>query len=326
LTRLSQETLTKTLLPAETADNFVPMKKITLTLSFFLAFLFANILPIAGVAYANAILPPLPTICINADGSIDPPTVPIQRNGNIYSLTDNITNYEIIIDCDNIVLDGKGFTLKGRSLQDCAITLRISGMEGPGKQNVTIMNLRITEFNMGIYAAYPSNCVVTSNTLECFNCIHFSPHCSNNQITNNNLIRPYGRGTCIWIWGSDNVISGNTFTKFRLGIEVFDGENNVISDNYFSDVEEPIELFEANARETTILENNIVVTHEDAVDSSSPTSPTITPTPTPLPSPTSSPELKPTSEVFPVVPVAASIAISMVVAACLLVYFKKLKH
>jgi parallel beta-helix repeat protein len=307
------------------------MKRLTLMLSFFFAFLFVNSLLIARVADANYFMYQLPTIYIKADGSIDPPTVPIQRNGNTYSLTDNITRYEIIIDCDNIVLDGKGFTLKGSSVSGIgiAITLQNEGTGGPGRQNVTIRNLKVTGFKEGIYAPCANNCIITSNTLECFNCIIISPHCSNNQITNNNFIRPYGRGTCLCIWGSDNVISGNTFTNFRLGIEVFDGENNVISDNYFSDVEEPIELFEANARETTILENNIVVTHEDTVDSSSPAStptPTRTPTPTPLPSPTPSPELKPTSEAFPVAPVAASVAIAVVVATCLLVYFKKHKH
>jgi hypothetical protein len=30
------------------------------------------------------------SVYIRADGSIDPPTAPIQRNGNIYTLTDNI--------------------------------------------------------------------------------------------------------------------------------------------------------------------------------------------------------------------------------------------
>jgi len=304
------------------------MKRITLILSFFLAFLFVNSLLIARVADANFMYQ-LPTIYIKADGSIDPPTVPIQRNGNTYSLTDNITRYEIVIDCDNIVLDGKGFTLKGSSVQGIglAITLQNEGTGGPGRQKVTIRNLKVTGFKEGIYAPCANNCIITSNTLECFNCIHLSPRCSNNQITNNNLIHSYGRGTCIWIWGSDNVVSGNTFIKFSLGIEVFDGENNVISDNYFSDVEEPVELFEAKAQETTILENNIVITHEDAVDSSSPTStPTITPTPTPLPSPTPSPELKPTSEPFPVMPVATASVIIALVGVGLLVYFKKRKR
>jgi parallel beta-helix repeat protein len=185
------------------------------------------------------------------------------------------------------------------------------------------MNLRITEFNMGIYAAYLTNCVVTSNTLECFNCIHFSPHCSNNQITNNNLIRPHGQGTCIWIWGSDNIISGNNFTKFRLGIEVFDGENNVISDNYFSDVEKPIELHEAI--ETTILKNNVVVRHEDTAST-----PTITPTP--LPNPTASPELSPSPEPqgpepFPKTLVAVASGASIaIIGIGLLIYFKKRKR
>jgi parallel beta-helix repeat protein len=302
------------------------MKRIALSLTVFLAFLFANSLLIVRVADANFMME-LPAIYIKADGSIDPPIFPIKRNGNTYSLTDNITYYKIIIGCDNIVLDGKGFTLKGYSVPiDTAIELQSEGMKGPGRQHVTIRNLKVIGFNMGIYTAYPANCVVTSNTLECFNCVHFSPHCSNNQITNNNFIRSYGRGTCIWIWGSDNVISGNTFTKFRLGIEVFDGENNVISDNYFSDVEEPIELFEASARKTTILKNNIV-RHYYYIDSSSPT-PTPTITPTPSSSPTPSPELSPSpepqdSEPFPTTMVIAPVASVAFVGVGLMVYLKR---
>lgn len=307
----------------------MPMKRITLSLTVFLTFLFANSLLIVRVADANFMFE-LPAIYIKADGSIDPPTFPIKRNGNTYSLTDNITYYKIIIDCDNIVLDGKGFTLKGYSVPiDTAIKLQNEGTGGPGRQHVTIRNLKVTGFKMGIYAACANNCIITSNTLECFNCIHISPHCSNNQITNNNFIRSYGRGTCIWIGGSDNVISGNTFTKFRLGIEVFDGENNLISDNYFSDVEEPIELFKASARKTTILKNNIV-RHEDTIDSSSPT-PTPTITPTPSPSPTPSPELSPSpepqdSEPFPTTMVIAPIASVAVAGVGLVFYFKKRKH
>lgn len=32
------------------------------------------------------------TVHILADGSVDPPTAPINQNGNIYTLTDNIIN------------------------------------------------------------------------------------------------------------------------------------------------------------------------------------------------------------------------------------------
>jgi hypothetical protein len=60
------------------------------------------------------------TIYIRADGSIDPSTAPIQRNGDTYTLTDNIFQSDIyattiVIERDNIVFDGAGYTLRARA-------------------------------------------------------------------------------------------------------------------------------------------------------------------------------------------------------------------
>lgn len=52
------------------------------------------------------------TIYIRAEGSIDPPTAPINRVGNVYTFTANI--YEsIVIEKDNITVNGNGYTLQG---------------------------------------------------------------------------------------------------------------------------------------------------------------------------------------------------------------------
>lgn len=55
------------------------------------------------------------TIYIRADGSIDPTTAPIQRNGDMYTLTDNITSDfdGIMIERNNMTLDGAGYTVEG---------------------------------------------------------------------------------------------------------------------------------------------------------------------------------------------------------------------
>ena len=51
-------------------------------------------------------------IFINADGSVSG-TNKIQRNGNLYSLTDNLYDSPIVVQCNNIILDGAGFALQG---------------------------------------------------------------------------------------------------------------------------------------------------------------------------------------------------------------------
>lgn len=47
------------------------------------------------------------TIYIKSDGSVEG-TDKIQRDGNIYTSTDNIVNQSIIVERDNIVVDGAG--------------------------------------------------------------------------------------------------------------------------------------------------------------------------------------------------------------------------
>jgi hypothetical protein len=67
---------------------------------------------------------------------------PITKNGNIYTLTSNIsftTNYDgIIIERDNVVLDGAGYSIKQNG--------QLDGVTLIGRHNVTIRNLVIKDF------------------------------------------------------------------------------------------------------------------------------------------------------------------------------------
>jgi parallel beta-helix repeat protein len=200
------------------------------------------------VVEANFIGPYLPNIYIRTDGSIDPPTVPITKVGNQYYLTDKITNYQIIIQCDNIVLDGRGFTLQGRgdSYPDTAITFEYNltyhkAEPGSGRQNIVITNLTVTEFNTGIDAFMSSKCMITSNNFKCnygvllYGCV--------NDIVNHNTFS--GNGKCISIDGSSNNITGNSFSNFNIGIDVAFGQNNIVMNNSFSDVSASIQIYKA---------------------------------------------------------------------------------
>jgi parallel beta-helix repeat protein len=179
-------------------------------------------------AYAN-FYPNLPTITIKADGSIEPATAPILRNGNIYSLTNNIVMYQINVERDNIILDGNGFTLTDISKLYAGSPIYLESTDfydGVGRNNVTIRNFNINS-NMDIRADWATNCIITSNTLYC---TFDTTNCSNNQITNNIFMSNL---TGIWLWGSSNVISGNRFYNKEC-LFIFKGENNIISDNFFA--------------------------------------------------------------------------------------------
>jgi hypothetical protein len=90
------------------------------------------------------------SISINADGSIEPSTAPIVCQGNVHTLTENISG-SMIIHRSNIVIDGAGYTLYGNG--GTGIDLTNDSTKSPSPQNiwdVTIENLAILGFHFGI--------------------------------------------------------------------------------------------------------------------------------------------------------------------------------
>jgi hypothetical protein len=56
---------------------------------------------------------PQPTFTILSYGNFDPPTAPIQRNRETYTLTNDIIDHTLAVERDNDVLAGGGYTLQG---------------------------------------------------------------------------------------------------------------------------------------------------------------------------------------------------------------------
>ena len=114
-------------------------------------------------------------IYIRADGSVDPPTAPIERDGDLYTLTDDIFSDTdgIVIERSNMTLDGAGYTLEGPE------TGESKGIKLSGRSNVTIKNIQIKKFGSGIHL-YSS---------------------SNNSISGNNIAN---NGSGIWLYSSSN--------------------------------------------------------------------------------------------------------------------------
>ncbi len=153
------------------------------------------------------------TIYIRADGSVDPSDAPISTADRVtYTLTDNITgdvpggSSAIIVERDNIVVDGAGFTLQ----ETQAFRSHQIGMNLFGRQNVTIVNMEIRAFWCGILLQGSSN----------------------NHISRNNLAGN-GRGMEIWYSSSYNIISENNITNSWCGISLYKSSSNNISENMF---------------------------------------------------------------------------------------------
>ena len=87
---------------------------------------------------------------INSDGSVGPSSAPIERNGNVYILTSNISG-SIAVHKSSIIIDGAGYALNGNG--GTGIDLKNNITEVPSPQaiwNVTIENLAIVGFHFGI--------------------------------------------------------------------------------------------------------------------------------------------------------------------------------
>ncbi|MEM3698211.1 MAG: NosD domain-containing protein [Candidatus Bathyarchaeia archaeon] len=143
------------------------------------------------------------TVYIRADGSIDPQGAPIITHDNItYTLTDNITssNDGIIVQKDDIVIDGVGFELSG--------TGNGIGVDLSDRINVTVKNMTIENFQIGIRLFNSQN-----------NTIH------RNSLTSNKFY-----GVCLEN-SNNNCIIQNDIEKNRCGICFLNSKNNCIQTN-----------------------------------------------------------------------------------------------
>jgi len=147
------------------------------------------------------------TIYIRADGSVEPSTANITSADNVtYYFTDNIYD-SIVVERDNIVIDGAGYTLQG--------TGSGTGIDLCPISNGTVKNTKITNFGTGIYydgwifGTY-GNCTIVGNTLS--NNVH-GFYCYNSD---------------------SHTIIGNNVSNNIQGIHIYDSNNNVLLNNIVS--------------------------------------------------------------------------------------------
>jgi hypothetical protein len=142
-------------------------RKLTLQ-SFLIAALLLSSIPIywlTSFASANPEFPPLPkdftTIYIRNNGSVEPSAMPIQKVGNAFFLTGNLEKSMIVVEKDNIIIDGNGFTLNGYS-DNLGPAIYV-----PNRNNVTIQNIAINQSFRGIWLERTTNCIVTKTRIFC---------------------------------------------------------------------------------------------------------------------------------------------------------------
>jgi len=218
------------------------------------------------------------TVYIRADGSIDPPTAPISTIDNItYAFTGDI-NDSIVIERDDIVVDGALYIVEGAG-SGIGITLS-------GRTNVTIMNMTIKAFGQGIwldssssYNNISGNNITNNNSLGGIRLTNSSDnsisgnnitdngcgiffgfeYSKNNTISGNSII--HNRDVGILLYNSaGNSISGNIIANTKTGISFDHGSgSNTVSGNNITDNVYGISLFFSSSN--SISENNITINH-----------------------------------------------------------------
>jgi hypothetical protein len=137
------------------------VKKTALSLSLILTLIFSAVGLIIVESAGNPIAyPELPEMTIQSDGIITPETGLISRNGNVYTLTADVEDYAVRIECSNIVFDGAGHKIH-LPYDVGNIPLGILPVN-----NVNVTNLEVTGGYINSITVWGSNCLFTNVTTE----------------------------------------------------------------------------------------------------------------------------------------------------------------
>jgi hypothetical protein len=220
---LHQETLIwKTIRAGLTHHYFgAIMNRIALTLMLIFAI---AILLFSGIFVQSANSQFIGSVYISDDGSVVG-TDTVQRDGNVYILTANISG-GIQLQKSNIVIDGADYTVQGNGAGR-GLDISNSVGEDPSRSiisNVTVKNLRIVNFGFGIatngggnhtfYNVYVANCSdacinlmacsynnITFCTIES-NSISMNYQANYNTVTKNNFLNAY---VIVWLSGYETI-------------------------------------------------------------------------------------------------------------------------
>jgi hypothetical protein len=156
----------------------------------------------------------------------------ITRVGSSYEFTANVSG-SILVSCDNITINGNGYSLIGNGGS--------TGIFMEGRQNVTIKNLTISNFERGIEYSYyremfsdsRDNALLSNNILNC----QWGVYCYlslNIAISRNNISNCSKRGISVFL-SSQIFIYGNNLSENNVAIGfAASNDNYVYANNFFN--------------------------------------------------------------------------------------------
>ncbi len=209
-------------------------------------------------------LNPGESIYIRWDGQVVPSAAPITNVGNNrYTLTADISN-PIIVERDDIVFDGADHVLQGT---DAPYSI---GIDLTWRSNVTVTNVKIRDFDYGVFLSSSSGNVVSQSDFASNYCGVWIVVSSNDNVISGNTIEG-NEMYAIWMTdSSNNNISGNEITAHgnytiyirgvngltvsenylaanNLGLFLYESSNLVLVRNDFVNNREPVSILDATA-------------------------------------------------------------------------------
>jgi nitrous oxidase accessory protein NosD len=210
---------------------------------------------LVGDVFSISVTKPLDGVCIQSDGKLNSTTAPIIRDGDNYRFTDDIVNQTIVIQRDNIVIDGAGHTLQGYRQ---GILNALEGLYIEGRNNVTIENLTITMFWQGIWIQNGVDITINNNTILDVNSGVSANSAKNTKIFGNNFNNMTTAIALTNWYGFDpsvnNFISSNNVTDATTGVTLPFSSSNTVTRNNFANVLDPIDTGE----DAIVTGNNMI--------------------------------------------------------------------
>lgn len=215
----------------------------------------------SNLASANFIHFPVPehSFVINANGTVleKVNSDKIQLNGTVYQFKEDVFG-GLVIHRDNVTIDGGGYTLYGNGSS--------TGIFLQGRNNITIRNLKVTNFTIGIEIAWSanyfgvdcSNIVIQRNVIESCEYGILLDNPKNVSISENRI-----NHNSIGVSGSGQrrhniLLTGNSLANNKLGFEA-QRINSIAYGNNFMD-----NTVQANATKEYWYDDFTNVWHNDS--------------------------------------------------------------
>jgi parallel beta-helix repeat protein len=197
-------------------------------------------------------------IVICADGSLSPPTTPIDTTDNVTYTFAGKLDEEIVVQRNNIVIDGNGYTLRGSGSE--------IGLSLPGVSNVTIRNTMIINFTYGIWLDFSYDSTLSSNSATTNQCLGiYLGHSSNNTLSGNNVTTNNGDGIKLEYSSDNNTLSGNNVAVNRGDGIFLDRSNNNILRNNEAMANNETGIYLLFSSHNALFSNNVTTNKGDGV-------------------------------------------------------------